>query len=78
MDPIFEHPVFDSAREKLKRVIRSLKNHRKPLKTRCTLVSNVGATRYSLSQNRSDLLIRERLYSTSVVMVTINGGIDKH
>ena len=22
MDPIFEHPVFDSAREKLKRVIR--------------------------------------------------------
>ena len=24
MDPIFEHPVFDSAREKLKRFIRRL------------------------------------------------------
>ena len=25
MDPIFEHPVFDSAREKMKRFIRQLK-----------------------------------------------------
>ena len=24
MDPIFEHPVFDSAREKVKRLIRQL------------------------------------------------------
>ena len=24
MDPIFEHPVFDSAREKIKRAIRQL------------------------------------------------------
>ena len=28
MDPIFEHPVFDSAREKVKRAIRQLE---KPL-----------------------------------------------
>ena len=41
MDPIFEHPVFDSAREKMKRFIRQLEKHRKPLKTRCALVSNV-------------------------------------
>ena len=25
LDPIFEHPVFDSARERIKRVIRQLK-----------------------------------------------------
>ena len=60
MDPIFEHPVFDSEREK----------------TRCTLVSNVGATRYFPSQNRLGLVMRERLYSMSVVIVTINGGMD--
>ena len=26
MDPIFERPVFDSAREKVKRIIRQLEN----------------------------------------------------
>ena len=41
MDPIFEHPVFDSAREKMKRYIRQLVNQKKPLKTHCILVSNV-------------------------------------
>ena len=54
----------------------SLKNHRKPLKTCCTLVSNVGATRYFLSQNRSGLLMREWSYSTSAEVVTINGRTD--
>ena len=31
MDPIFEHPVFDSAREKVKRVIRQLEKPREAL-----------------------------------------------
>ena len=31
MDPIFEHPVFDSAREKLKRVIRQFKKPQEAL-----------------------------------------------
>ena len=31
---------------------------------------------YFPSQNRSGLLIKEHLYSTSVVIVTINGGMD--
>ena len=53
-----------------------MKNHRKPLKIRCTFISNVGAARYFLSKNRSDLLMRGRLYLTSVVIVTINGEID--
>ena len=63
MDPIFEHPVFDSAREKFKPVVRQLEKHKKPLKTRCTLISSVGATRYSLSQNKLGLLMREQLSS---------------
>ena len=77
MDPIFEHPVFDSAREKMKNVLQdSLKNHRKLLKTRCTLVSNVVAIIYFLLQNKSGLLMRKHHYSMSVVIVTINGGMD--
>ena len=36
----------------------------------------MGATIYFPSQNRSDLLMNEHLYSTSVVIVTINGGRD--
>ena len=51
-------------------------NHKKPLKTRCTLVSNVGATRYFLSRNRSGLLRKERMYSTIVGIATINGEMD--
>ena len=31
MDPIFEHPVFDSTREKTKRVIRQLEKPREAL-----------------------------------------------
>ena len=31
MDPIFEHPVFDSAREKLKRGIRQLEKSQERL-----------------------------------------------
>ena len=76
MDPIFEHPIFDSTREKMKRFLRQLEKSQKPLKTRCTLVSNVGATIYFLLQNRSGLLMGEHLYSMSVVIVTINGGTD--
>ena len=46
MDPIFEHPVFDSARNKVKRVMRQLEKACKPFKTHCTLVSNVEATMF--------------------------------
>ena len=76
MDPIFEHSVFDSAREKMKPFMRQFENHKKPLKTRCTLVSNLGATIYFLLQNKSGLLMGEHLYSMSVVIVTINRGMD--
>ena len=76
MNSIFEHPVFDSAWEKMKHFISILKNHRNPLKTRCKLVSYVVATVYFLLENRSGLLMREHLCSMSAVIVTINGAMD--
>ena len=77
MDPIFEYTVFDSAREKIKRVIRQLEIPPKALENLlCTLVSNVVATRYFPSQNRLNLLMWGRLYSMSAVIVTINGGMN--
>ena len=48
------------------------------LETRYTLVSNVVATIYFPSQNRSSLTMKEHLYSTSVVIVTVNGGMDEN
>ena len=59
MDPIFEHLVSDSAREKVKRVIRQLEEQQESLENSLYTVSNVGETRYFLSQNRSGLLMRE-------------------
>ena len=59
MDPIFEHLVSDSAREKVKLVIRQLEEQLESLENSLYTVSNVGETRYFLSQNRSGLLIRE-------------------
>ena len=76
MNPNFERPVFDSAREKMKRFIRQLENHRKPSQTRCILALSVGATIYFQLQNRSGLLMREHLYLMSAVIVTINGEMD--
>ena len=77
MDPIFEHPVFDSARERMKHFIRHLEKLQEPLKTRCTFVSNMLATIYFLLQSRIDLLMREHLHSTNVEIATINGEMDK-
>ena len=46
------------------------------MKTRCTLVLSLETTTFFLLQNRLDLHTKERLYSTSVLIVTINGGVD--
>ena len=32
MDPIFEHPLFDSARKKVKHIMRQLEKPQEPLK----------------------------------------------
>ena len=54
----------------------NLKNHKKHLKTCCTLVSNVGATMHFPSQNRLDLQTRGHFYSISATIVIINEGMD--
>ena len=60
MDPVFEHPVLDSAGEKMKRFIRQLE------KSQETLENSL----YTLG------LMSEHLYSMSVVIVIINGEVD--
>ena len=78
MDLAFNHPIFDSDREKVKRAMEQLEKSQETLKIHCTLASNVGATRYFLSQNRLGLLMKVHLYSTSIVIVTINRGMDDY
>ena len=56
----------------------NLKNHNKYLKKHCTVVPNVEATMSFPLQNRSGLLMKEHLYSMSVVIHTINGGVDNN
>ena len=60
MDPVFEHPVLDSAGEKMKRFIRQLE------KSHETLENSL----YTLG------LMSEHLYSMSVVIVIMNGEMD--
>ena len=55
MDTIFEHPVFDSTREKMKRLKETFG------KALCTCFK-CGATMFFLFQNRSGLPMKERLY----------------
>ena len=60
MDPVFEHPVLDSAREKMKRFVRQLE------KSQETLENSL----YTLG------LMREHQYSMTAVIVMINGEMD--
>ena len=60
MNPVFEHPVLDSAREKMKRFIRQLE------KSQETLENSL----YTLG------LMREHLYSMTAVIVIRNGEMD--
>ena len=60
MDPVFEHPVLDSAGEKMKHFIRQLE------KSQETLENSL----YTLG------LMSEHLYSMSVVIVIMNGEMD--
>ena len=74
MNPILEHPVFDSAREKLKRVIRLLQKPQKALENSLYTCFKCGGN--NTFSNRSGLLMKERLYSTKVVIAIINGETD--
>ena len=60
MNPVFEHPVLDSAREKMKRFIRQLE------KSQETLENSL----YTFG------LMREHLYSMTAVIVIRNGEME--
>ena len=68
MDPIFEHPVFDSAREKMKRFIRQLEKSQEALENLLYTCFKFVSKMFFLLQNRSGLLTKERLYSTRRVL----------
>ena len=63
MDPIFEHPVFDSARERVKRVIRQLKKLQEALeKSLCTCFKCGSNNVFSIAKQ-----VRSAYEGTSVV-----------
>ena len=78
MDPIFEHPVFDSAREKMKRFIRQFEKSREALENSLYTCFKCGSNNIFSFANRSGLLMREHLHSMNVVIVTINGGMNNN
>ena len=73
MDPIFEHPVFDSAREKIKRFIGQLEKPQETLENSLYTCFKCGSNNVFLLQNRAGLLTKERLCSMSAEIVIING-----
>ena len=60
----------------MKRFITQLEKLQEVLENLLDTFSNVGATMYYPLQSRLGLLMRERLYSTSAEIVTINGETD--
>ena len=80
MDPFFEHPIFDKAKEKILSFIRQLEKPQETFESFLYICFKCGSNKiFSVTENRSGLLIRERLYSINVENVTINGGLgDTH
>ena len=76
MDPIFEHPAFDSAREKMKRFIRRIEKSQEDFENSLCTCFKCGSTIYFLLQNKLGQLMREHLYLMNVTNVTVNGGMD--
>ena len=74
-DPIFEHPVFDSAREKMKRFKKQLEKSQETFESSLHTCFKCGTNSVFLLQNRSVLLTKE-LYLVSSKIATINGGTD--
>ena len=50
MDPIFEHPVSDSAREKMKHFIRHLEKSHKPLENSLYTCFKCGSNIFSIAK----------------------------
>ena len=50
MDPIFEHPVSDSAREKMKHFIRHLEKSKEPLENSLYTCFKCGSNIFSIAK----------------------------
>ena len=50
MDPIFEHPVSDSAREKMKQFIRHLEKSQEPLENSLYTCFKCGSNIFSIAK----------------------------
>ena len=60
MEPNFQHPVFDSAKEKVKRVIRQLEKPQEAPENSLNTCFKCGRNKmFFPSKNRSSLLMRE-------------------
>ena len=76
MDTIFEHPAFDSAREKMKRFIRQLGKSQEALENSLYTCFKCGSNNIFSVAKQVRSADEEHQYSMSVVIVTINGGMD--
>ena len=70
MDPIFQHPVFDSAREKMKRFIRQLEKSQEALE-------NLLYTCFKCGSNKI-FSIAKQVRSADEVMTIFNECRDCH
>ena len=76
MDPIFEHLVADSARERVKCVIRQLEKPQEIFEKLLYTCFKCGGNNVFSIAKQVRLQTREHLYSTTVVIVAINGVMD--
>ena len=76
MDPLFQHPVFDSVRKKVKHAMRQLEKPPERLENSLYTCFKCESKDIFYRKNRSALLMRERPYSKNVANVTINGETD--
>ena len=76
MDPIFEHLVVDSARERVKCVIRQLEKSQEIFEKLLHTCFKCGGNNVFSIAKQVRLQRREHLYSTTVVIVAINGVMD--
>ena len=76
MDPIFEHPAFDLAKEKMKHFIRHFEKSQEDLENLLYTCFKCGSNNIFSVAKQVRSAERERLYLMSVVIVTINGWMD--
>ena len=76
MDPIFEHPVFDSAMEKVKPVIRHFEKPQEKFENSLYTFFKCGSNNVFSIAKQVRSADEEHLHSTNAVIVIINGEMD--